>query len=165
MASTHIKRNLHKFSHNATWERDKVWHLLERRVEAQDEEMTDPMPSQPQRTQCSHKSQHTIDEGSKSQYTCPTKPHGDKIAKQQDKELLVDFQRQVALKFHFQLLWLEIFWLKLKNMTVLSLNQHKHRGQKLQNVVASSMNLRHFTSLKAKSMRTWPGRPSQSHTN
>ncbi len=127
--------------------------------------MTDLMSSQPQWTQCSHKSQHTIGEGSESRYTCPTKPHGDKIAKQQDKELRVHFQWQMALKFHFQLLWLELFLLKLKNMTVWSLNQHKHRGQKLQNVVASSMNLRHFTSLKAKSMQTWPGWPSQSHTD
>ncbi len=49
------------------------------------------------------------------------KPHGDKIAKQQDKELLAHFKRQVAVKFHFQLLWLELFLLKLKLMIVWSL--------------------------------------------
>jgi hypothetical protein len=49
------------------------------------------------------------------------KSHGDEIAKQQDKELVVYFERQVALKFHFQLLWLELFLLKLKLMTVWSL--------------------------------------------
>jgi hypothetical protein len=59
------------------------------------------------------------------------KPHDDRIAKQQDKELLVHFQRQVAQKFHFQLLWLKLFLLKLKNMIAWSLNQHKHKGQKL----------------------------------
>jgi hypothetical protein len=65
-----------------------------------DGEMPDLMPSWPQRTQCSHKSQHTISEGSESRYTCPTKPHGDNIAEQHDKELLVHFQKTGGQKDH-----------------------------------------------------------------